>query len=70
MSLFEKLSQEHQEMLSKELEKYPITTEMLIDVLKSKAFANEVPIGYALSLFQIIYPMEPFDIVKFYETFE
>ena len=70
MSLFEKLSPEHQEMLKKELEKYPITTEMLIDILKSKGFANEVPIGYALSLFQTIYPMEGFDIVKFYETFE
>lgn len=70
MSLYDKLSSEHQEMLNKELEKYPITTNLLISNLNSKSFANELPIGYALSLFQSIYPMERFDIVKFYETFE
>lgn len=70
MNLFDKLSPEHQEMVNKELETYPITTDMLINVLKSKSFASEVPIGYALSLFNIIYPMEMFSIVKFYETFE
>lgn len=70
MTLYDKLTPAHQEMLNKELEKYPISTEMLIDVLKSKSFANQVPIGLALSLYQTIYPMEGFDIVKFYETFE
>ena len=70
MSLYDKLSSEHQEMLNKELEKYPITTGLLIDNLNSKSFANELPIGYALSLFSILYPMERFDIVTFYETFE
>ena len=70
MSLYDKLSSAHQEMLNKELEKYPITTDLLISNLNSKSFANELPIGYALSLFQSIYPMESFNIVKFYETFE
>ena len=70
MTLYDKLTPEHQEMLNKELEKYPITTEMLIDVLKSKSFANQLPIGLALSLYQTIYLMEAFDIVKFYEIFE
>ena len=70
MTLYDKLTPAHQEMLNKELEKYPISTEMLIDHLNSKSFANELPIGYALSLYQTIYPMEGFDIVKFYETFE
>ena len=70
MNLYDKLTPAHQEMLNKELEKYPITTGLLIDNLNSKSFANELPIGYALSLFQSIYPMESFNIVKFYETFE
>jgi hypothetical protein len=70
MSLYDKLSPAHQEMLNKELEKYPILTDLLISNLNIKSFANELPIGYALSLFSILYPMEGFDIVKFYETFE
>ena len=70
MTLYDKLTPEHQEMLNKELEKYPISTEMLIDVLKSNRFANQLPIGLALSLYQAIYSMEAFDIVKYYETFE
>jgi len=70
MTLYNKLTPAHQEMLNKELEKYPIITGLLIDNLNIKSFANELPIGYALSLFSILYPMERFDIVTFYETFE
>lgn len=68
-TLYEQLSTENIELVKNDFKNFPNSYELLVNELKSKHFANDLPLKYCLFIYYSIFGYEIFDQNKFYELF-
>jgi len=70
-TLWEKLSKEHKDLIKKEMDLYPNSTQALIDELKCNYGVTYLTLDKAMSLKTLIYGgLEPFDLGKYFKIFD
>jgi len=69
-TLWEKLSKEHKELIEQEFDKYPNSTQALMDELKANYGSTYITLDKAISLGVITHPLEPFSLDRHFRIFD
>lgn len=69
MKLYYRLNGKDKIALINHSKNFPQTTKPLLKQIKKSDTLNEIPLGVAVSVFRILFPLQNFDIFKLYKTF-